>query len=41
VGVTELPDGSLLVADDSGGKMWRVTSKGESNMEAQMLQREM
>ena len=24
VGVTELPDGSLLVADDSGGKMWRV-----------------
>jgi glucose/arabinose dehydrogenase len=39
VGVTELPDGSLLVADDSGGKMWRVTSKG-GNMEAQQ-QREM
>ena len=41
VGVTELPDGSLLVADDSGGKIWRVTFKGEKNMEAQMLQREM
>jgi glucose/arabinose dehydrogenase len=27
VGVTELPDGSLLVADDSGGKIWRVTAK--------------
>ena len=40
VGVTELPDGSLLVADDSGGKMWRVTSKG-GNMEVQMQQREM
>jgi glucose/arabinose dehydrogenase len=26
VGVTELPDGSLLVADDSGGKIWRVTA---------------
>jgi len=26
VGVTELPDRSLLVADDSGGKMWRVTA---------------
>ena len=39
VGVTELPDGSLLVADDSGGKIWRVTSKG-GNMEAQQ-QREM
>jgi glucose/arabinose dehydrogenase len=41
VGVTELPDGSLLVADDSGKKIWRLTSKGESNMEAQMQQREM
>jgi glucose/arabinose dehydrogenase len=27
VGVTVLPDGSLLVADDSGGKVWRVTVK--------------
>jgi glucose/arabinose dehydrogenase len=27
VGVTVLPDGSLLVADDSGGKVWRVTAK--------------
>jgi glucose/arabinose dehydrogenase len=24
VGVTVAPDGSLLVADDSGGKVWRV-----------------
>ena len=31
VGVTVLPDGSLLVADDSGGKMWRVTAKGGNN----------
>lgn len=23
-GVTEAPDGSLLVADDAGGKIWRV-----------------
>jgi glucose/arabinose dehydrogenase len=45
VGVTELPDGSLLVADDSGGKMWRVTWKGgnrETQMqETQLQQREM
>jgi glucose/arabinose dehydrogenase len=27
VGVTIGPDGSLLVADDSGGKVWRVTAK--------------
>src|SRR5262245_5844016 len=27
VGVTEEPDGSLLVADDAGGKIWRVTAK--------------
>jgi glucose/arabinose dehydrogenase len=27
VGVTEAPDGSLLVADDAGGKIWRVTVK--------------
>ncbi|HEY7217663.1 MAG TPA: sorbosone dehydrogenase family protein [Candidatus Binatia bacterium] len=27
VGVTVAPDGSLLVADDSGGKVWRVTTK--------------
>ena len=27
VGVTVGPDGSLLVADDSGGKVWRVTVK--------------
>jgi len=27
VGVTVIPDGSLLVADDSGGKVWRVTVK--------------
>jgi glucose/arabinose dehydrogenase len=26
VGVTVAPDGSLLVADDSGGKVWRVTA---------------
>ena len=23
-GVTEVPDGSLLVADDAGGKIWQV-----------------
>ena len=27
VGVTVMPDGPLLVADDSGGKVWRVTAK--------------
>ena len=27
VGVTVSPDGSLLVADDSGGKVWRVSAK--------------
>ena len=27
VGVTVAPDGSLLVADDSGGKVWRVMAK--------------
>ena len=27
VGVTVAPDGSLLVADDSGGKVWRITVK--------------
>ncbi len=27
VGVTVASDGSLLVADDSGGKIWRVTAK--------------
>jgi len=28
VGVTVAPDGSLLVADDAGGKIWRVRAKG-------------
>jgi glucose/arabinose dehydrogenase len=28
VGVAVWTDGSLLVADDSGGKVWRVTAKG-------------
>ncbi len=27
VGVTVAPDGSLLVADDGGGKIWRVSAK--------------
>jgi len=36
-----LPDGSLLVADDSGGKMWRVTSKGGNDIEAKMQREEM
>ncbi|MBI2352192.1 MAG: sorbosone dehydrogenase family protein, partial [Deltaproteobacteria bacterium] len=27
VGVTVAADGSLLVADDSGGKVWRVSAK--------------
>lgn len=27
VGVTMAPDGSLLVADDGGGKVWRVSAK--------------
>jgi glucose/arabinose dehydrogenase len=29
VGVTMLPDGSLLVADDEGGKIWRVKYTGK------------
>jgi glucose/arabinose dehydrogenase len=40
VGVTELPDGSLLVADDSGGKVWRVGTQS-ANREAQLQRREM
>jgi len=27
VGVTVAPDGSLLVADDSGGTIWRLSAK--------------
>jgi glucose/arabinose dehydrogenase len=27
VGVTVAPDGALLVADDAGGKVWRVSAK--------------
>jgi glucose/arabinose dehydrogenase len=30
VGVTALPDGSLLVADDAGNKVWRVRAAGQS-----------
>jgi glucose/arabinose dehydrogenase len=25
VGLTQLPDGSLLISDDGGKKIWRVT----------------
>jgi glucose/arabinose dehydrogenase len=28
VGLLELPDGSLLVTDDGGNKVWRVFYKG-------------
>ncbi len=28
VGLLELPDGSLLVTDDGGGKIWKVTYRG-------------
>jgi glucose/arabinose dehydrogenase len=28
VGVQQLPDGSLLVTDDGGNKIWRITYKG-------------
>jgi glucose/arabinose dehydrogenase len=31
VGVTVLPDGSLLVADDEGGKLWRVRPTGTAH----------
>ena len=27
VGIAELPDGSLLVADDAGGVVWRVSGR--------------
>jgi len=27
VGVTVMPDGSLLVADDAAGRTWRVSAK--------------
>ncbi|MCY7357997.1 MAG: hypothetical protein LH609_11155 [Rudanella sp.] len=27
VGVTMLPDGSMLVADDSGNRIWRVAAR--------------
>lgn len=29
VGVTIMPDGSLLLADDEGGKLWRVSYRGQ------------
>jgi glucose/arabinose dehydrogenase len=28
VGLLEMPDGSLLVSDDGGGKIWRITYRG-------------
>ncbi|MDX2268824.1 MAG: PQQ-dependent sugar dehydrogenase [Bryobacter sp.] len=28
VGILQLPDGSLLISDDGGNKLWRVTYKG-------------
>ena len=28
VGLLQLPDGSLLVSDDGGGKIWRITYLG-------------
>lgn len=28
VGLLQLPDGSLLVSDDGGGKIWRITHEG-------------
>ncbi len=28
VAILQLPDGSLLVADDGGNKIWRITYKG-------------
>ena len=28
VGLVELPDGSLLVTDDGGNKIWRISYKG-------------
>jgi glucose/arabinose dehydrogenase len=31
VGVTVASDGSLLVADDGGGKIWRVSAKGSAS----------
>jgi len=31
VGVTELPDGSLLVADDAGNSVWRVRKIDRKN----------
>jgi glucose/arabinose dehydrogenase len=31
VGVTTLPDGSLLVADDAGDKVWRVSAVAAAN----------
>ena len=28
VGLLQLPDGSLLVTDDGGAKIWRITYEG-------------
>ena len=28
VGLLQMPDGSLLVSDDGGGKLWRISYKG-------------
>jgi glucose/arabinose dehydrogenase len=35
VGLLQLPDGSLLVTDDGGKKIWRITYRGNTNPSAQ------
>ncbi len=30
VGLLQLPDGSLLVSDDGGGKLWKISYRGET-----------
>lgn len=34
VGVTEMPDGSLLVLDDAGNKVWRVVASSQTSNQA-------
>jgi len=31
VGLLQLPDGSLLVSDDGGGKLWRIHFSGSGS----------
>ncbi|MGH9319702.1 MAG: PQQ-dependent sugar dehydrogenase [Vicinamibacteria bacterium] len=39
VGLLQLPDGSLLVSDDGGGKIWRIAHRGSTTSSASTSER--